>query len=39
MAATKSLTLYYRNGGSDKVYQAQIEPKDGGYIVTFTYVL
>lgn len=37
MAATKSLTLYYRNGGSDKVYQAQIEPKDGGYIVTFSY--
>ena len=37
MAAAKSLTLYYRNGASDKVYNAQIEEKDGGYIVTFSY--
>ena len=37
MAAAKSLTLYYRNGSSDKVYNAQIEEKDGGYIVTFSY--
>lgn len=37
MAAAKSLTLYYRNGSSDKVYQAQIEQVDGGYVVTFSY--
>lgn len=37
MAAAKSLTLYYRNGSSDKVYQAQIEQVDGGYAVTFSY--
>ncbi len=30
-------TLYYREGASDKVYQAAIEPKDGGYVVTFAY--
>ena len=30
-------TLYYREGSSDKVYQAAIEPKDGGYVVTFAY--
>lgn len=39
MAAAKSHTLYYRNGSSDKVYRAQIEEKDGGYVVTFAYVL
>ena len=31
------ITLYYRDGPSDKVYQAAIEPKDGGYVVTFAY--
>ena len=31
------LTLYYRQGSSDKIYQARIEPKDGNYIVTFAY--
>jgi bifunctional non-homologous end joining protein LigD len=30
-------TLYYRQGSSDKVYQAAIEPKDGGHVVTFAY--
>src|SRR5687767_7679065 len=33
----QSVTLYFRQGSSDKVYQAAIEPKDGGYDVTFAY--
>lgn len=33
----KSTTLYYRSGGSDKVYTAAIEPKDDGYVVNFAY--
>ncbi|MGC3990616.1 MAG: WGR domain-containing protein [Chthoniobacteraceae bacterium] len=33
----ESITLYYRQGSSDKVYQAAIEPKDSGFIVTFAY--
>lgn len=31
------ITLYYRQGSSDKVYQASIEPKDGKYSVNFAY--
>jgi len=31
------ITLYYRQGSSDKVYQAAIEPRDGNYVVTFAY--
>jgi bifunctional non-homologous end joining protein LigD len=30
-------TLYYRQGSSDKVYQASLAPKDGGYVVDFAY--
>ena len=30
-------TLYYREGSSDKVYQAALEPRDDGYVVTFAY--
>jgi bifunctional non-homologous end joining protein LigD len=30
-------TLYYREGGSDKVYQADIEPAGDGFHVTFAY--
>ena len=30
-------TLYYKEGGSDKVYRAAIEPQVGGYAVTFAY--
>jgi bifunctional non-homologous end joining protein LigD len=30
-------TLYFREGSSDKVYQASIQPQDGGYIVHFAY--
>jgi bifunctional non-homologous end joining protein LigD len=31
------LTLYYRQSSSDKVYQASLEPTDGGYVVRFAY--
>ncbi|MEI6494391.1 MAG: DNA ligase [Verrucomicrobiota bacterium] len=30
-------TLYYRDGRSDKVYRAAIEPRDGGYVVNFAF--
>ena len=30
-------TLYYRQGSSDKVYQASVVPQDGGYVVQFAY--
>ena len=33
----KSTTLYYREGSSDKVYQASIEPKGAGFMVNFAY--
>jgi len=33
----ETTTLCYRQGSSDKVYQASIEPKDGGCIVAFAY--
>jgi bifunctional non-homologous end joining protein LigD len=33
----QSASLHYREGSSDKVYQAAIEPKGEGYIVTFAY--
>lgn len=31
------LTLHYREGSSDKVYQASILPKDNGFMVLFAY--
>ena len=31
------ITLYYRQGSSDKIYQASIMPKDNGYVVQFQY--
>ena len=31
------ITLYYRQGSSDKIYQASIEPKDSQYVVNFSY--
>jgi len=34
---TESITLYFRQGNSDKVYQASIEPKGDRFIVTFAY--
>lgn len=33
----KQISLYYKDGSSDKVYHAQIEQKDSGYIVNFQY--
>lgn len=33
----ESITLYFREGSSDKVYSASIDPKDGGYVVNFAY--
>jgi len=33
----EQITLYYRQGSSDKVYQASIQPQDGGYAVQFAY--
>ena len=30
-------TLYFKQGGSDKVYQASIEPIDGLFVVNFAY--
>lgn len=35
--STKSASLAYKDGGSDKVYHVQIEPKDNGYVVVFQY--
>ena len=35
--APEQVTLYYREGSSDKVYQVQIEAKDSGYVVNFAY--
>ena len=34
---TESITLYYRQRSSDKVYQCAVEPSGPGYIVTFAY--
>ena len=31
------VTLYFREGSSDKVYQASIEPSAGGFLVNFAY--
>ncbi|RBP38199.1 ATP-dependent DNA ligase [Roseimicrobium gellanilyticum] len=33
----ESISLYYREGASDKVYEASIVPKGDGYVVTFAY--
>ena len=33
----QNITLYFKQGTSDKVYQASIQPQDGGYIVNFAY--
>jgi bifunctional non-homologous end joining protein LigD len=33
----ESITLYYRDGRSDKVYQASIEPEQSGFVVNFAY--
>ena len=33
----ENTTLYYRDGSSDKVYQAAIEERDGGFVVSFAF--
>jgi len=33
----EQITLYFKEGSSDKVYQAAIESKDGGFVVNFAY--
>lgn len=33
----EKITLYYRQGSSDKIYQASIDPKDGKFVVNFAY--
>jgi bifunctional non-homologous end joining protein LigD len=33
----ESITLYFREGSSDKVYQAAIEPSGTGFVVNFAY--
>lgn len=33
----KSTTLYFQEGGSDKVYQASVEPSQGGWVVNFAF--
>jgi len=33
----QNITLYCKQGSSDKVYQASLEPQDGKYIVHFAY--
>ena len=33
----ESVTLYYREGASDKVYQCQIEPAGERFVVNFAY--
>ncbi len=37
MAAQYRVTLYYREGSSDKVYQDAIEPAGDGFVVNFAY--
>jgi bifunctional non-homologous end joining protein LigD len=36
-APGKSATLYFRQGGSDKVYQAEIQAKGDGFVVNFAF--
>lgn len=35
--ARAAVTLYYRAGGSDKVYSAAVEPRGDGFVVTFAF--
>jgi bifunctional non-homologous end joining protein LigD len=35
--AKENVTLYFRQGGSDKIYQAAIEPSGGGFVVNFAF--
>lgn len=33
----ESITLYYRAGSSDKIYQAAVDERPGGYVVNFAF--
>jgi bifunctional non-homologous end joining protein LigD len=33
----EQVTLYYRQGASDKIYQAMLETRNGGHVVTFAF--
>jgi bifunctional non-homologous end joining protein LigD len=33
----ENTTLYYRQGNSDKIYQAAVSEQDGGYVVNFAF--
>ena len=37
MSTEKSASLYFKEGTSDKVYNATVEDIDGGYVVNFAY--
>ena len=37
MEMSERITLYYREGSSDKVYQAAIEPVGDQFVVNFAY--
>jgi len=37
MNHNESITLHFREGASDKVYQASLEARGDGYVVTFAY--
>lgn len=34
---SENITLYFRNAGSDKVYQAVLKEENGGYVVEFAF--
>src|SRR5438045_2000611 len=34
---SNSVSLFFKEGKSDKEYHAQLEPKDGGWVVNFQY--
>ncbi len=34
---TESITLYFREGNSDKIYQTAVTEKDGGFVVNFAF--
>lgn len=36
-SAVKSITLYYKQGSSDKIYHASIQPQNDGFIVSYAY--
>jgi bifunctional non-homologous end joining protein LigD len=36
-AQTEGMTLYYREGSHDKIYQAALQPQGDGFIVSFAF--